>query len=395
MGNNAVHAYIYKQMMKTPGVVVLHEFVLHHLRLGMLQGWTKGRAYRREMTRVYGEAGRKVADNVRMGRNLESMFEFPLVEEAIRRAKGIIVHSEYMAGRVREVRPEAPLAVVPMGVPLPPYIARLEARARLGLAPDLFIVSSLGHLNPYKRLKIALSAFKTFSLHVPRVQMLLVGSQSPNFDVNRLIRMLGLGEHVPVIGFAPQAQVMDYVAASDICINLRYPTAGETSAALLRIMGAGKPVLVSDVGYFGELPDAAVAKVDIGPLEHQLLLEYFLLLHSNVPVRLAMGRAARQYVATHHTLEGAAAGYMRFLARLQGRELPASFEMPIFGAEDWPERELAATLAVESQPAPPKTGRDLRSETSLEILADAAADLDLAPDDPSLAGLVDGLKGLL
>src|SRR5438105_6264084 len=35
MGNSPAHAYIYDALLRHPGVVVLHEFVLHHLRMFM------------------------------------------------------------------------------------------------------------------------------------------------------------------------------------------------------------------------------------------------------------------------------------------------------------------------------------------------------------------------
>src|SRR5436309_1793245 len=35
MGNSPAHAYIYEALLKHPGVVVMHEFILHHLRIWM------------------------------------------------------------------------------------------------------------------------------------------------------------------------------------------------------------------------------------------------------------------------------------------------------------------------------------------------------------------------
>ena len=35
MGNSPAHAYIYEALLKYPGVVVMHEFILHHLRIWM------------------------------------------------------------------------------------------------------------------------------------------------------------------------------------------------------------------------------------------------------------------------------------------------------------------------------------------------------------------------
>ena len=48
---------------------------------------------------------------------------------------------------------------------------------------------------------------------------------------------------------------MGYLAACDIVLNLRYPTVGENSGTLMRALGLGKAVVVSDVGSFSEFPD--------------------------------------------------------------------------------------------------------------------------------------------
>ena len=396
MGNSPAHAYIYELLARYPGVVVLHEFVLHHLRMWMLLNAGRAGAYVEAMAGAYGGAGRALARRVLMGQHPTAMFDYPLVEETIGRATGIIVHSAYLAGRVQAVRPDVPLAVVPMGVPLPPLLVQAAARARLGLDPDLFVVASVGHLNPYKRLSVALRAFKALVMQAPRARYLLVGSASPNFNIRRMIGMLGLDAQVQVVGYAPPAQFADYLAAADVCVNLRYPTAGETSAALLRLMGAGLPTLVSDTGAFTELPDAAVGKVDIGGIEEEVLLEYLLLLARRPDVRQAMGHAARRHVARHHTLEGAARGYLTFLATLTGRPVDLS-GLAIPSPPDDPPlappsaaAERAASLSSDSQSSVLSP-----QSAPLGVVAAAAAELGLAPDDPTLAGIVRNLREIL
>ncbi len=399
MGNSPAHAYIYARLLRTPGVLVLHEFVLHHLRMWMALNRGRGNRYLATMAATYGAAGRAAAERVLLGQHPEALFEFPLVEEALERAAGVIVHSRYMADQVQRVRPGVPLAVVNMGVPLPPYVPESEARARLGIDPDVFVLASIGHLNPYKRLNVALRAFKAFSLRRPRSLFLLVGSRSPNYDVDRMIGMLGLGDRVRVVGYAPPPAFADYLAAADVCINLRYPTAGETSAALLRIMGGGKPVLVSRVGSFTELPDAAAGKVDVGDIEEELLLAYLEFLAARPDLRAAMGRAARRYVGTQHTLEGAAQGYLTFLAGLQGRPAPTidltppPYVEPPHASPSFPAVPALVPVAPPEEASPALPPEEPATPTA--VFAEAAAACLLDPDDPALAPLVRHLTGLL
>ena len=80
--------------------------------------------------------------------------------------------------------------------------------------------------------------------------MILVGEKHPDFPLDSLIRTLDLSAHVRVLGFTPIEDFAGYIAASDIVLNLRYPTVGETSGSLLRALGLGRAVIVSDVGAF-------------------------------------------------------------------------------------------------------------------------------------------------
>ena len=52
------------------------------------------------------------------------------------------------------------------------------------------------------------------------------------------------------------------IEAADIVVHLRYPTARETSAALLRVLAQGRPAVISDVDNFAEIPDDAVVRAD-------------------------------------------------------------------------------------------------------------------------------------
>ncbi len=404
LGNSPAHAYIYDTLVRYPGVVVMHEFVLHHLRVWMTLNGGKRKEYLSLMEKQHGSEGREAARRVMQGQFPEALFNYPLSQEVIRKASGIIVHSEYMAGLVRNVRPDVPLAVVPMGVPLPPLIPKAEARARLGLDPEMFLVTSVGHLNPYKRVSATLRAFKTLLMQVPNSLYLLVGSRSPNYDPVRQIEMLDLQDHVKSTGYVSQEDFHYYLAASDVCLNLRYPTAGETSASLLRIMGAGVPVLVSRTGSFEELPDAAAGKIDVGDIEEELLLEYLLLLARRPDLRSAMSESARQYVAERHTLEGSARGYLEFLVRKESgiRNQESGVDIEIR------RQELVAREEEVVNPGPQRLdprSLDLHLQSPAQLaphsalltpLAQAVAELGIEEgDEMILASLARSVEGLV
>ena len=100
---------------------------------------------------------------------------------------------------------------------------------------------------------------------------------------------------------------------SDICINLRYPTTGETSASVCKLLGAGKACIVSDVGWFSELPDDCVAKVDLDDFEEDLLVAYLDRLMADEALRSTMGANAQRYIRENHSVRIAADQYIDFL----------------------------------------------------------------------------------
>jgi glycosyltransferase involved in cell wall biosynthesis len=301
------------------GVVVLHDYVLHHFMLWYAASVQHDiQQYVRDMAARYGPPGEHIAQLMIRSRFTDAAFDFPCCEPVVAAARGLLAHSHYVQQRVQALRPNLPAAVVPMGVPLPPAIERDAARGRLGLPTDAPVLASFGHINAYKRLEPTLYALRELRNEHPDIRYILVGSISPNYDVRGLVQRMGLEDSVTITGYVPRDTFEDYVAAADICLNLRHPTGGETSASLLRLLGAGRPTLVSATGAFAELPPGIALQVDTDASERDLILAYCRLLLARPDLAAAVGEQARAYVAREHSLERAAQGYMRFLAKLHG-----------------------------------------------------------------------------
>ena len=322
MGNSPAHNYMVPLALDGPDVLVLHDIVLHHLMVWRAVQGRGGRdVYRREMRVRYGERGEAVAALVLRGQNPTAMFEFPLNEDFIRAARCVVTHSPSSSAWVQRLVPEARTHVVPMGVPIIVPVDRQAARARLGIGPETFVILSLGRVNPFKRIPAVFRAVRRLADEVPDVALLMVGGDSPNYDVPRLARFAGIERYVRRLGYMADAQLPDVFAASDVCINLRYPTAGETSAAVLRLMSAGLPTIVTDTGAFADLPDDAVLKAPPDSFEGETLVAFLHTLATNLPFRRAIGANARAFVLREHTMRRAAEGYLDVLQEVTGRTL--------------------------------------------------------------------------
>ena len=118
IGNNPeAHGWIVDALRKRPGVVVLHELVLHHLISGITLGRGNGRAYLDAMERDFGVPGRLIGLGV-LDNLLPLIWEtqperFPLTGTILDLATGLIVHSAYVERGVREAGYGGPVWRIP------------------------------------------------------------------------------------------------------------------------------------------------------------------------------------------------------------------------------------------------------------------------------------------
>jgi glycosyltransferase involved in cell wall biosynthesis len=113
------------------------------------------------------------------------------------------------------------------------------------------------------------------------------------------------------------------MAACDVCVNLRSPTMGETSGSIIRQLSLGKPVVVSDVGWFAELQDEVALKVPVDAQETETLYAALELLARDPAVREAMSAAALELARREHDLTRAADLYVAALEQAAGGEAVA------------------------------------------------------------------------
>jgi glycosyltransferase involved in cell wall biosynthesis len=318
VGNNPDgHAWIVEALRRRPGVVVLHDFVLHHLVAGMTLGRGDAEGYLRALEGEAGLAGRLLGHGVIDGRVpplWESRpHEFPLAGPILDWATGLIVHSRYVERRTREAGYAGRVSRIPHPAwavpPVPP--ARLPGRP---------VIGCFGHINATKRIPELLAAFTRLLREHPRAQLVLVGPVSPRFDVAGQLARFGLERSDAVLReeYADEERLWALMAASDVCVNLRAPTMGETSGSVVRVLALGRPLVVSDVGWFSELPDDVALKVPVDEREVDVLAAALDLLAGNESARAAMGNAARAYTRREHDLERVSERYAAALELAAG-----------------------------------------------------------------------------
>ncbi len=367
MGNNPYHDAVWDLAWERPGVLTLHDYVLHHLLLHRTLGQKVWAPYESQIAADHGWLG-TAACRLR-ALSLEddaSLFALPANRALLRRQRGVLVHNRWAAERLREAEPALAVRTVPMGIPLPPPAEQatgLALRARLGIPAEALLLGSFGFQTPIKRTSRVIAA-----LADPRLaaaHLLVVGEESPNLDLAAEARAAGVGERVHVTGFLSYADLEAAIAAADLCLNLRYPTAGETSASLLRVLAVGRAVVVSDYAQAAELPAEVAVRVPLGEGEVAALVATLVELLAQ-PARLtAMGEAARRYVLAEHNPAAAARAIVAACRELAALPPPgdAPARVPPPTSLTW--SELPAELAVDGAAAPWPAGT--RRELALRL----------------------------
>jgi glycosyltransferase involved in cell wall biosynthesis len=182
------------------------------------------------------------------------------------------------------------------------------------------IIGCYGHLNPAKRVPQLLEAFAHLRRRVPDVLLLLVGSLSPGMELDPVYDRLGLrvGTDVIRVDYVDEARLWACLSACDVCVNLRHPTMGETSGIVVRALSLGRPLVVSDVGWFAELPDEAAVKIPTGEEEVGALVEALELLASDSGKRAMMREAGVAAARGKHALGSVADSYVAALEEAAG-----------------------------------------------------------------------------
>jgi len=392
IGNSAVHhGAIYRQLLARPGIVVLHEYMLHNLIRDLALAGTGRAEFIEEMRYCYGTTGSAMAGRLLHANNLPEMWSYPLFERIVDCAQGLIVHSRTTRDRVLASRPTARIDLVPHHLSLSGFDSAdrveesaIEDRRVLlaahGIDPAAFVVASFGHLTASKHLDVSLEAFATFRLSHPAAVYLLVGEISEAYP--RLREMLEgeLGHGVVTTGRVSLDDLQRYMAACDVAVNLRYPTGGETSGACLRLLGHGRPTIVSDVGWFSEIPSSCCARVASGSHEAAEIAALLGALAGNETLRTALGANAAEWAAECHRLADSARGYADVVARsIDDPPEPYRPSPPLAAAPP----DLAVSLIEAISAGLGDLGLTEEDSIAHQVVAEALVDLDLDFEPPA------------
>jgi glycosyltransferase involved in cell wall biosynthesis len=195
---------------------------------------------------------------------------------------------------------------------LPGGAEAMRWRQALGVDPAAFLFGVFGYLRESKRLVTVLDAFADVHGAMPRTALLVAG-QFVSTDLERAAEPLLAGAGVVRCPHLEEREFWLAAEAVDACINLRYPAAGETSGIAVRLMGIGKPVLMTDSPECSRFPEDACLRIAAGAAERDSLREHMLLLAGMPEVAGAIGERGAAHIRAHHALQLVGVEYWRVL----------------------------------------------------------------------------------
>jgi hypothetical protein len=259
MGNGPAHDFVYEPLVRVPGLLVLHDLVLHHARGRMFLEAPEARAYARDPGARPRARPRRSCDRYRprwptrtrrrpaprrgapRHRGRSPPYAYPLFRLPVEASRAVAVHNAFMAERSRG-SPGRKSSAYPCRCAAARGGGAAEALAeRYAIGADDFVVGTFGLVTREKRVDtVARRGGAGRGLH-PGVRLLVVG---PVADRGALdARLARPRASRPRDRHRPRAlpELAAHIELADAVAHLRYPTARETSAALLRVLAQGRP----------------------------------------------------------------------------------------------------------------------------------------------------------
>jgi len=353
VGNSHLHAFIWPYMFRYPGLVVLHDARLHHARAAVLLATDRAADYRAEFAWSHPGVPPIAAEFAIQRVNSILYFQWPMIRAVIESARLVGAHSRGVADQIAREWPNRPVEHIALGegpANIDTQAARRQFRSAHRLPEDAIVFGVHGGLTREKHILEILAAFAAIRKVLPTVRLVLAGAADPSLDLDVRVAELGLTSATCRVASADDAEFDRAIAASDVTLNLRWPSTLETSGPWVRSLAMGRPTVIVDLLHQTHVPaldprtwrrhsptaelepdadDRAVTvALDIQDLGHSLRLA-MRRLATDASLRDRLGRRAREWWEREHTVDRMVTDYERAIARAV--TLPSPSPGP-----DWP-----------------------------------------------------------
>ncbi|MBB2197511.1 glycosyltransferase [Gluconacetobacter sp. 1c LMG 22058] len=280
IGNNyEYHSFMLRAIGDFPGFVVLHDLSYIDLFIGLYLPGAAG-AFHKFVEKYYGyDAARNISfmlNNNKLFSRRDIFLQFPFFEPFLEGSKGAVVYSDFGRSLVEERMPQ--ISVIRASMDFADIDRDLFLRKKTSIPNNEnkeVKLASFGHLGLFKRPYDIVGALKGLPLDLPW-SFSFVGPASP--ELMRSLKAVmpdEIAARVHFTGAIDDASFEQHLLTTDLAVQLRWPTMGETSAVVRRCLQAGVPLLVTDYGSLSEVPESCLRIPHQAPKDilHCLLFE--------------------------------------------------------------------------------------------------------------------------
>lgn len=325
MGNSEYHSYMIDYIKDYPGTLVLHDYNLHGLLYHLALKNSNMEKYKKYLYEDYDkEKINKYIDDLSSSRIHPMIYEMSCNGVVANYANKIIVHSDYAKKLLLEKDIKRNVKKIFLYADIKEIINSKEIRSCLNINSNKIVLSAFGHIHETKRIMPLMKAFLTLSNKYDQVVLYLVGEPSISIEkeLKQYIKTNNLSDRVIITGYTELNVFEKYIDASDICLNLRYPYNGESSASLMRILSKGKCSVINDLGSFSEVPDQCCVKIKSPEYmadseEVETIYNKLEELVSNPQLITTIGANARRYAEDKLDIKKIAKEYADFITETQ------------------------------------------------------------------------------
>jgi glycosyltransferase involved in cell wall biosynthesis len=347
VGNSSHHDYLWPYLFRYPGLAVLHDAHLHHARAAALLRTKRRDDYRAEFAANHPGVVSDLAELAVAGFDNHLYYSWPMTRLVVEASRLTAVHASPLARQLEEELPHAAVTSIRLahGEPLGEdriRRARSRIRAKHRIRDDDVVFGVFGGLTPEKRVPQVLDAIAAILPYAPSAHLLLAGAAAHHYDVAADVRARTLGGRTTITGYLDtEAELTDCIAACDVSLNLRWPTAREMSGPWLRALAAGRPTITIDLEHMADVPaldprtwrampgsgmrdpgsDPVTVAIDILDEDHSLRAA-MRRLASDPALRATIGVAGRRYWEREHSMPHMLEDYERILAAGASRPPP-------------------------------------------------------------------------
>ena len=297
--NNLYHKEIMDLLMHEGGIAEIHDYVLTPFFFESYFRSGETKKYRKLLQIAYGRnAGNKLFRNTVQNQRPPDILEYPMSEAVVAISEKVIVHNAWSANKLHSGKTGIlPLPSFP--IPIPDESSNSDNSFLIETVTEwkkqgYTILGCLGWINPNKQPRVVIEALRKLKEEGLRVKLVFWGENKVE-TLQEIIYENEVTDNVLISGYLNKEQYYRAIRLTDIIVNLRHPSMGESSGPLCESFQMKKAVIVSDLNQYREYPDEVCWKLPVDNLENETLVQYIKHLITHPEVRQALEENAGNY----------------------------------------------------------------------------------------------------